>query len=304
MNADKLTWQRLQHLKFVMRIFSLTIFACFATITAYLAVIFVAAAAEPAFAQDSEREMERLLNKVEDSRGMQQGIQQQQNRLNQQAMQQQQMQPGGAGIQAGALNQNGYPGGYQNNYNGSNGFSYPQRQNSIFSQSPIRQQQQPVKQTPFSSLFGGGQQAAPQPPRGPLTKRDLLRMFLDGDSGAPSSSSSSNSQQAAYQKQQSNQRKYNNAAQYRQTAEDAAMRALGAEERTRYGNKSSRMSAADEAYYAAQAARGAANSATSAAAGGGVNANDAAASARNAADRAQASADRARSNADSYRDHN
>jgi hypothetical protein len=263
----------------------------------------------PAYAQDSEREMERLLNKVEDSRGMQQGIARQQNIINQEQMQRQMQQApmqggfnqgmqGNPGMQNGI--QGGYPGGYQNNYQGSNGFSYPQRNNSIFSQSPLHPQQ-PVRQTPFAGLFGGGQQAAPAPPRGPMTKRDLLRMFLEGDSS--SSTASGNSAQAQYQKQQSNQRKYNNAAQYRQTAEDAAMRALGAEERTRYGNKSSRMSAANEAYYAASAARGAANSATSAAAGGGVNASDAAASARNAADRAQASADRARSNADSYRDH-
>jgi len=245
----------------------------------------------PALGQDSEREMERLLNKVEDSRGMQQGILQQQNLINQEQRQMQLQQ---------APMQGGYPGGYQNNYQGSNGFAYPQRNNSIFSQSPLHPQQQAVRQSPFASLFGGGQQAAAAPTRGPMTKRDLLRMFLEGDSS--SSTSSSNSAQAQYQKQQSNQRKYNNAAQYRQTAEDAAMRALGAEERTRYGNKSSRMSAADEAYYAAQAARGAASSATSAAAGGGVSASDAAASARNAADRAQASADRARYNADSYRD--
>ena len=254
----------------------------------------------PALAQNSERDMERLLNKVEDSRGMQQGIQTQQYKLNQQQMQQQQMQQQSGGGNQGT--QNGYPGGYQNNYRGSNGFSYPQQQqqrNSAFAQSPIRQQQ-PVNQTPFASLFGGGQQAAQPAPSMPMTKRDLLRMFLDGGNGP---SSSGNSQQAAYQKQQSNQSKYNNAASYRQTAEDAASRALGAEERTRYGNKSSRMSAADEAYYAAQAARGAANSATAAAAGGALNANDTAASARNAADRAQASADRARSNADSYREH-
>ncbi|MBX9951730.1 MAG: hypothetical protein K2Y39_21345 [Candidatus Obscuribacterales bacterium] len=259
--------------------------------------------ANPAAAQDSEREMERLLNKVEDSRGMQQGIQQQQSMLNREQLQRQMQQtPMQGGYNPAMQNglQGGYPGGYQNNYQGSNGFSYPQRNNSIFSQSPLRPQQQPVRQSPFASLFGGGQQAAPVQPRGPMTKRDLLRMFLEGDNS--SSTSAGNSAQAQYQKQQSNQRKYNNAAQYRQTAEDAAMRALGAEERTRYGNKSSRMSAADEAYYAAQAARGAANSATSAAAGGGVSASDAAASARNAADRAQGSADRARSNADSYRD--
>lgn len=299
MNADKLTWTRLQYRKVGVQTFwpkAIGFAASFASCLVFL--LFVAVTTHPAYGQDSEREMERLLNKVEDSRGMQQGIQQQQYKINQQAMQQQQMKGNSGGMQ----NQNGYPGGYQNNYNGSNGFSYPPRQNSIFSQSPLRQQQ-PVKQSPFASLFGGGQQAAPPPPRGPLTKRDLLRMFLDGDSGS-SSSSSSNAQQAAYQKQQNNQRKYNNAAQYRQTAEDAAMRALGAEERTRYGNKSSRMSAADEAYYDAQSARAAANNATAAAAGGALNANDAAASARNAADRAQASADRARSNADSYRDHN
>jgi hypothetical protein len=246
---------------------------------------------EPALAQDSERQMESLLNKVEDSRGMQQGMQQLQNKLNQQQMQQQMPQ--------GGFNQVGQ-GGYQNQYRGSNGFSNPQQRNSMFSQSPLRPQQ-PVKQTPFASLFGGAQQqAAPPPPRGPLTKRDLFRMFLEGDSSSGSSSSSSSSNDS--QKQANNQRKYNSARAYRQTAEDAAMRALGAEQRSQYGNKSSRNSAADEAYYAASAARGAANSATGAAAGGALNANEAAASARNAADRAQASADRARANANRYHD--
>jgi hypothetical protein len=242
-------------------------------------------------AQDSEVQMENLLDKVESSRGMQQGIQAQERRLMQGQMQQQ-------AAQQPAL---AYPGGNQNNYRGSNGFSYPpQQRGSIFSQSPLRPQQQP--RGPFGGVFGGQQAAAP-PVRAPMTKRDLLRMFLEGGDGG-SSTSSSDSKQAAYQKQQNNQRKYNSAASYRQTAENAAMRALGAEERTRYGNKSSRMSAADEAYYAAQAARGAANSATAAASGGALNANDAAASARNAADRAQASADRARSNANSYHDSN
>lgn len=243
----------------------------------------------PALAQDSERQMESLLNKVEDSRGMQQGMQQLQNKLNQQQLQQQQMPQGG-------FNQGG-PGGYPNQYPGNSGFINPQQQrNSMFSQSPLRPQQ-PVKQTPFASLFGGAQQqAAPPPPRGPLTKRDLFRMFLEGDSSSGSSSSNDS------QKQANNQRKYNSARAYRQTAEDAAMRALGAEQRSQYGNKSSRNSAADEAYYAASAARGAANSATSAAAGGALNANEAAASARNAADRAQASADRARANANRYHD--
>jgi hypothetical protein len=243
-------------------------------------------------AQDSEVQMENLLDKVESSRGMQQGIQAQERRLMQGQMQQQ-------AAQQPAL---AYPGGNQNNYRGSNGFSYPpQQRGSIFSQSPLRPQQQ-APRGPFGGVFGGQQAAAP-PVRAPMTKRDLLRMFLEGGDGG-SSTSSSDSKQAAYQKQQNNQRKYNSAASYRQTAENAAMRALGAEERTRYGNKNSRMSAADEAYYAAQAARGAANSATAAASGGALNANDAAASARNAADRAQASADRARSNANSYHDSN
>ncbi len=259
---------------------------------AFLIVASAALCCRQAHAQDSEVQMENLLNKVENSRGMQQGIRAQQNMLSQEQMQQ----------QAARQQAVGYPGGYQNNYRGSNGFSYPQQQpGSIFSQSPLRPQQQ-AQRSPFGGLFGGQQAAAP-PVRAPMTKRDLLRMFLEGGDGS-SSSSSSNSQQAAYQKQQNNQRKYNSAASYRQTAENAAMRALGAEERTRYGNKSSRMSAADEAYYAAQAARGAANSATAAASGGALNANDAAASARNAADRAQASADRARSNANSYHDRN
>ncbi len=85
----------------------------------------------------------------------------------------------------GGFNQGGQ-GGFQNQYRGSNGFNYPQQQrNSMFSQSPLRPQQ-PVKQTPFASLFGGAQQqqAAPPPPRGPLTKRDLFRMFLEGDSSS------------------------------------------------------------------------------------------------------------------------
>lgn len=242
----------------------------------------------PAVAQDSERQMESMLNRLEASPGYQQGMQTQQNRLNQQ-----QQQMGGF--------QNAAP-GYQNaapGFQGNNAFAYPQqapRSNSFFSQSPLHPQQAQAP-GPFGGLFGGAQQMGQQAaPRMPMTKRDLLRVFLEG--GSPKSSSSSNDAQ----KQANNQRKYNSAASYRQTAEDAAMRALGAEERTRYGNKSSRMSAASEAYYAASAARGAANSATSAAAGGALNANDAAASARNAADRAQASADRARSNADSYRD--
>jgi len=245
-------------------------------------------------AQDSEQQMENLLNKVENSRGMQQGIRAQENRIMQGQMQQQ--------AQPGLNYSGGYPSGYQNNYRGSNGFSYPQPQQrgSIFSQSPLRPQEQ-TPRGPFGGLFGGGQPAAAAAPRAPMTKRDLFRMFLEGDSGGPTSS---DPKQAAYQKQQNNQRKYNNAASYRQTAEDASMRALGAEQRTQYGNKSSRMSAADEAYYAAQAARGAANSATAAASGGALNANDAAASARAAADRAQASADRARANANNYHDRN
>lgn len=257
---------------------------------AFLVAASTALICQQSRAQDSEVQMENLLDKVENSRGMQQGIRQQQNMLTQEQMQMQQQ----AARQGGL----GYPN--QNAYRG-NGFSYPQQQpGSIFSQSPLRPQQQ-APRGPFGGLFGGQQAAAP-PVRAPMTKRDLLRMFLEGDSS--STPSSSDSKQAAYQKQQNNQRKYNSAASYRQTAEDAAMRALGAEERTRYGNKSSRMSAADEAYYAAQAARGAANSATAAASGGALNANDAAASARNAADRAQASADRARANANSYHDRN
>lgn len=191
--------------------------------------------------------------------------------------------------------------------------------NQVDTQAPIRQiapQMQQMQQMPqqglfssplpsqqgntghpfgLSSLFNNGQ--AQQAPRAPFTKRDLLRVFLEG--GSPTQSGGSNNDA---QKQANNQRKYNSAASYRQTAEDAAMRALGAEQRSQYGSKSSRNSAADEAYYAASAARGAANSATSAAAGGALNANEAASAARNAADRAQASADRARYNANTARD--
>lgn len=168
-------------------------------------------------------------------------------------------------------------------------------QQGLFS-SPLPSQQGNTGH-PFglSSLFNNGQ--AQQAQRAPFTKRDLLRVFLEG--GSPTQSGGSNNDA---QKQANNQRKYNSAASYRQTAEDAAMRALGAEQRSQYGSKSSRNSAADEAYYAASAARGAANSATSAAAGGALNANEAASAARNAANRAQASADRARYNANTARD--
>ncbi len=168
----------------------------------------------------------------------------------------------------------------------------------LFNQSPMPSQQGVNAGHPFglSSLFNNGQAAPAQ--RAPFTKRDLLRVFLEG--GSPTQSGGSNNNDA--QKQANNQRKYNSAASYRQTAEDAAMRALGAEQRSQYGSKSSRNSAANEAYYAASAARGAANSATSAAAGGALNANEAASAARNAANRAQASADRARSNANSAHD--
>ncbi|MBC7998819.1 MAG: hypothetical protein IAF58_12795 [Leptolyngbya sp.] len=231
----------------------------------YLNIVFFAASAlvaPQANAQRSTSDMERMLNQVDTQAPIQQMAPQQMNAGGFGGQQMQQMAPQG-----------------------------------LFNQSPMPSQQGVNAGHPFgiSSLFNNGQAAPAQ--RAPFTRRDLLRVFLEG--GSPTQSGGNNNDA---QKQANNQRKYNSAASYRQTAEDASMRALGAEQRSQYGSKSSRNSAANEAYYAASAARGAANSATSAAAGGALNANEAASAARNAANRAQASADRARSNANSAHD--
>lgn len=79
-----------------------------------------------------------------------------------------------------------------------------------------------------------------------------------------------------------------------QVALDQATQAESAAGRANYGDKLSRMAAAEQASYNAIAAREAASRASASAAGGLIDANDAAAQAHQAAYRAQAAADRAR----------
>lgn len=80
------------------------------------------------------------------------------------------------------------------------------------------------------------------------------------------------------------------ANQHLQTANDQASQAESAASAASYGDRSSRLAAAERSRYHAIAARAAADRATSAAYGGGTSASDAAAKARAAADRAQAAA--------------
>jgi len=79
-----------------------------------------------------------------------------------------------------------------------------------------------------------------------------------------------------------------------QVALDRAAQAESAAGRASYGDKMSRMAAAEQAGYNAIAAREAASRASASAQGGPIEANDAAAQAYQAACRAQAAADRAR----------
>lgn len=91
-----------------------------------------------------------------------------------------------------------------------------------------------------------------------------------------------------------------NAQEKRRQAFNKEQQARDALARTRYGDRSSRLSAASEAQQDANAARYAANQATSFAEGHSLEANNYAAQARNAADRAQEWANQARYNADTY----
>lgn len=130
------------------------------------------------------------------------------------------------------------------------------------------------------------QGTAPQPanPYKNLSRRDILRIFLDGSSGG---GGSSNNSSALY-----------GARENLQVARDQRTQADNACARTLYDSNSyEKKQAASEAQNHANAARAAADRATSAAQGGALDANDAAAQARNEADKAQEAANRANANA-------
>jgi hypothetical protein len=119
----------------------------------------------------------------------------------------------------------------------------------------------------------------------PFSMRNLLRTFLGDSPGGNKADDSA---------------ALGNARSQYQVASDQACQAEGAEGRTKYGDKGSRMNAAYSAQCHADAARAAADRATGVAAGKSSPVNDAAAQARNAAARAQAAADRARYNAATF----
>jgi hypothetical protein len=123
----------------------------------------------------------------------------------------------------------------------------------------------------------------------------LRRLF--GKKTKPSKGGKKGSKKTATGDASGGTEKIAHARAFLQTALDQASQAESASARANSGNRSSRMSAAEQAHYNAVAAEQAAGSATDAAAGGPIEANDAAAQARNAAARARAAADRARYNA-------
>lgn len=157
-----------------------------------------------------------------------------------------------------------------------------------------------VQQLGYAAAQAG--YAAPQPQVGMMphvTRRDIARVFMEGGSlfgggGGGGGASSWGGLTSAASNGQSNSTAYNSY----QKAEDMAIRARNAANRTLSGDKWSKGKSADEAYYDANDAEAAADRAYNAAQSGDSQARNYASRARDAADRARADANRARYNAD------
>lgn len=175
--------------------------------------------------------------------------------------------------------------------------AFPQTAGGFFNPAAGAAMQPQAQQSPFgfpqfqnarpANPFDSRAQAVNPNPFGGLTRRDILRYLIGGDTSGGGSNNGKDP------------RAVGNAQSQLRVALDQASRAENAASRASYGSdRNARRGAASEAQYAAGAARGAADKATSAAANGTSLARDYAAQARAAASRAQGAADRARYNAE------